>query len=67
MSNSNVDVSQSMDNIKNQLATYGNQIQEYLRKANAKVDDYKFAIEKKENGGLSIDILFKATIQGLES
>jgi len=56
-----------MDNIKNQLANYGSQIQEYLRNVNASVDDYKFSIEKKPNGGLSVDISFNATIQGLQS
>jgi hypothetical protein len=67
MSKTNVNLGQSMDSIKNQLATYGTQIQEYLKNVNATVEDYKFSIEKKENGGLSIDIEFKATIQGMQS
>jgi hypothetical protein len=56
-----------MDSIRTQLSTYGNQIQEYLKNVNATVDDYKFAIEKKGTGAISVDIVFKATIQGLES
>jgi hypothetical protein len=67
MSKTNVKLGESMDNVKNQLANYGAQIQEYLKNINATVDDYKFSIEKKENGGLSVDIAFKATIQGLEN
>jgi len=57
-----VNLNQSMDNVKNQLITYGNQIQEYLGKIDAKVENYKFSIEKTD-GGLSIDCHFKATIQ----
>jgi len=66
MSKSNVNIGESLETIKSQLSTYGSQIQEYLKNVNAKVDDYKFAIEKKDNG-LSVDIEFKATIQGTES
>jgi len=67
LSKTNVNLGQSIDSIKGQLSTYGNQIQEYLKNVNATVEDYKFSIEKKENGGLSIDIEFKATIQGVPS
>lgn len=67
MSKTNVNLNESVDNIKNQLATYGSQIQEYLKNMNATVDDYKFSIEKRQDGGLSVDIVFKATIQGLDS
>jgi len=65
MSKTNVNPGQSIDSIKSQLSTYGTQIQEYLKNVNATVEDYKFSIEKKDNGGLSIDIEFKATIQGV--
>jgi hypothetical protein len=65
MSKTSMNVGQSLDSIKTQLATYGNQIQEYLKNVNATVEDYKFSIEKKENG-LSIDIEFKASIQGTQ-
>ena len=57
-----VNLSQSMENVKSQLISYGNQIQEYLGKIDAKVENYKFSIEKTD-GGLSIDCHFKATIQ----
>jgi conjugal transfer/entry exclusion protein len=63
MSKTSVNVGQSIDSIKDQLSEYGNQIQQYLKNVNATVEDYKFSIEKRENG-LSIDIEFKATIQG---
>jgi hypothetical protein len=63
MSKTSLNVGQSIDSIKNQLSNYGNQIQEYLKNVNAKVEDYKFSIEKRDNG-LSVDIEFKATIQG---
>jgi conjugal transfer/entry exclusion protein len=63
MSKTSVNVGQSIDSIKDQLSEYGNQIQQYLKNVNATVEDYKFSIEKKENG-LAIDIEFKASIQG---
>jgi conjugal transfer/entry exclusion protein len=63
MSKTSLNVGQSLDSIRNQLTTYGSQIQEYLKNVNANVEDYKFSIEKKENG-LSVDIEFKASIQG---
>ncbi len=67
MSKTNMNLGQSIDSIKGQLSTYGTQIQECLKNVNATVEDYKLSIEKKENGGLSIDIEFKATIQGVPS
>ena len=63
MSKTSMNVGQSIDSIKTQLSNYGSQIQEYLKNVNATVEDYKFSIEKRDNG-LSIDIEFKATIQG---
>jgi hypothetical protein len=57
-----ISLSQSMDSVKNQLMTYGNQIQEYLGKIDAKVENYKFSVEKTDSG-LSIDCHFKATLQ----
>jgi len=54
-------INESMDNAKQQLMTYGNQIQEYLGEIDAKIDTYKFSIEKRD-GGLSVDIAFRATI-----
>ena len=64
MSKSNLNIGDSIDSIRTQLSIYGNQIQEYLKDANATVEDYKFSIEKKDNGGVLIDIEFKASIRG---
>jgi hypothetical protein len=55
-------VKDSMANIQNQLQSYGNQIGEYLKTMNANVEDYKFAVEKIDNG-LTVDVRFKATIK----
>ncbi|MFI5420381.1 MAG: hypothetical protein ACHQ1H_05390 [Nitrososphaerales archaeon] len=57
------ELSQSADAVRNQLVSYGNQIQEYLSSIDAKVENYKFSVEKTANG-LSIDCQFKAMIQG---
>jgi hypothetical protein len=46
---------------KNQLINYWTKFQEYLTKINAKVENYKFTIEKTDSG-LSLDCYFKATI-----
>ncbi|MHB8567617.1 MAG: hypothetical protein ACYC7D_13445 [Nitrososphaerales archaeon] len=58
----------SMDNVRSQLTTYGSQIQDFLSGMKADIQQYKFLIEKKENG-LAVDIEFKATIssEGRES
>jgi hypothetical protein len=52
----------SFSNIQSQLQSYGNQIGEYLKTMNANVEDYRFAVEKIENG-LTVDVRFKATIK----
>jgi len=52
------------DSVKDQLAKYGNQIQEYLKSINANAENYKFSVEKSGSGALSIDLEFRATIQG---
>ena len=46
---------------KNQLINYWAKFQEYLTKIDAKVENYKFSIEKTDSG-LSLDCYFKATI-----
>jgi hypothetical protein len=51
----------SLDTVRKQLVTYGDEIQEYLGKVDAKVDAWKFSIEK-QNEGLTVDIAFRATI-----
>jgi hypothetical protein len=56
-------VSQSLDTVQNQLAVYGNQIREYLNGMQADIEGYRFAVEKVDNG-LTVDVLFKATIKG---
>jgi hypothetical protein len=55
-------VSQSLDDARAQLVSYGNQIQEYLGEIDAKVETYKFSIEKQDEG-LSVDIAFRATVR----
>ena len=55
-------INQSMDTVRNQLTTYGTQISEYLGKIDAKVDRYKFSVEKID-GGLSIDFQLSAMIK----
>jgi len=51
----------SLDTVRKQLVTYGDEIQEYLGKVDAKVDSWKFSIEK-QNEGLTVDIAFRATV-----
>jgi hypothetical protein len=52
---------ESMDNIKLQIMTYANQIQEYPGTINAEVKEYKFVVEKQGNDTI-IDIRFNANI-----
>ena len=54
--------SQTLGTIQDQLATYGAQIQDYLKNMQAEVSDYKFAVEKTESG-LDIDVRFKAQVR----
>ncbi len=58
--------SKSLDEAKQQLAAYGQQIQQYLGKIDAKVETYKFSVEKVENG-LIVDIAFKASVKSPDS
>jgi hypothetical protein len=55
----------SMDAIMNHLNNYGNQLREYLDHVEAKVEGYKFAVEKKENG-VTIDASFRAFVRPRE-
>ncbi len=50
------------DDARNQLLSYGNQIQDYLNRIQADVEGYKFSIEKTDQGFL-IDCRIKATLQ----
>ncbi|MHB1869125.1 MAG: hypothetical protein ACYCPP_09300 [Nitrososphaerales archaeon] len=54
-------LNESLESVKEQLLTYGSQIQEYLGKVNANIDGYKFSIEK-QGDGLLIDIAFRAMV-----
>ena len=54
-------INDSLDGVKKQLVSYGDQIQEYLGEVDAKVDSWKFSIEK-QNEGLIVDIAFRATV-----
>ncbi|MGI0090399.1 MAG: hypothetical protein ACREBS_01695 [Nitrososphaerales archaeon] len=53
---------ESMSNVQQQLMTYGNQIQQLLNTVAANIEDYRFTVEKIEDG-LKIDVAFKATIR----
>jgi hypothetical protein len=53
---------ETIGNIKDQLSTYGAQIQDYLKNVKAEVSDYKFTVEKSEQG-LDIDVRFKAKVR----
>jgi hypothetical protein len=57
---------EKLGNIQDQLATYGVQIQDYLKSVKAEISDYKFAVEKNENG-LGIDVRFKAQVKMQET
>jgi hypothetical protein len=55
-------MSEKLGKIQDQLATYGTQIQEFLKRVKADVSDYKSAVEKSPNG-LDIDVRFKAQVK----
>lgn len=50
----------SVENVKTQLASYGNQIQNFLSATKMDIHQYRFLVEKSGNG-VNIDIVFKAT------
>jgi hypothetical protein len=51
----------SLDGVRNEILGYEHQIKEYLDSLEAKVDNYKFSVER-HGDGLTIDIAFKATV-----
>ena len=51
----------SLDTVKKQLVTYSDEIQEYLGKVDAKVDSWKFSLERRDED-LTVDIAFRATV-----
>src|SRR5712692_8077540 len=56
---------ETMDNVQAQLQTYGNQIRDYLNKAHADIDVYRFAVEK-QGDGLAIEVMFRAVLKPKE-
>jgi hypothetical protein len=60
--NVNESVRQNLDNMRQQLLAYENQIKEYLDKVNANIDSYKFSVEK-DGDGIMIDVAMRASIQ----
>lgn len=50
-----------VEDIRGQLFSYADQIQQYLAKVNAKVDTFNFAVEKSDKG-LVVDCAVKAMI-----
>jgi len=55
----------SIDNVKDKILSYEHQIKDYLTKIDAKVDTYRFSVEK-HGEAITIDISFRATIQPKE-
>jgi len=53
----------SLEDAKTQLISFGNQIHEYLGKVDANIENYKFSVEKLEDG-IAIDVAFRATLKG---
>jgi hypothetical protein len=51
----------SVENVKTQIASYGNQIQDFLSATKIDIQQYRLLVEKNGNG-VNIDIAFKATI-----
>jgi len=47
--------------VKQHLSNYSNQVQDYLDKVDAKIDGFKFTLEK-HGEGLTIDLSFRATL-----
>lgn len=53
-----------MDDIKNQMMGFANQIQSYLGDVNAHVEKFNFAVGKSDKG-ITIDCQVKADIGGI--
>jgi hypothetical protein len=51
----------SMESVRHQLVTYGNEIEEYLKRVDANVEGYKFSVEKRGEG-IEVEVEFKALI-----
>ena len=52
----------SLEDAKAQLISFGNQIHEYLGKVDANIENYKFSVEKIQEG-IAVDVAFRATLK----
>jgi hypothetical protein len=50
-----------LDQVRSQLLSYAEELQQYLSNINANVENFKFGVQKRDSG-LTIDAAFKATI-----
>jgi hypothetical protein len=50
----------SLEDVKDQVSSYGQQINQYLERIGAKMENYKFDVLKVPSG-ISLDIAFKAS------
>jgi hypothetical protein len=53
---------QSAIDVRKHLSTYGDQLMQYLKNGKVEIKEYKFAVDKIENG-IQIDIALKALIK----
>ncbi len=51
----------SMESVRETLTKYGKEIQEYLNRVEANVENYKFTVEK-HGDGVEVEVDFKALI-----
>ena len=51
----------SLDNVRQQILRYENEIKTYLDKLEASVDSYRFSVEKHDSA-ITVDVSFRATI-----
>ncbi len=51
----------SLENVRRQILTFGNEIHAYLEKVEANVEGYKFSVEK-HGDGVEVEVEFKALI-----
>lgn len=52
----------TLESVRRQILSFGTQIHEYLTKVEANVEDYKFNVQKKEDG-VEVEVEFKAMIR----
>ena len=56
----------SIDAVREQILKYEKDVKTYLDRLDASVDSYKFSVEKLD-GGISVDLSFRATIHPRDS